>query len=132
MAYLNAEVGPPIDEVVELGVLPRFVQMLAPKTEPKLQVANTHAHTQTHTHAYTRAHAHTHTHTLWCGVPHPLPQFEACWVVTNVASGSREQTQTVVDAGAVPALVLLVDSPHENIQEQVRGGEGEREERASV
>jgi len=48
----------------------------------------------------------------------PRLQFEALWIVTNVASGSTEQTQAVVDAGAVPVLVRLLSSPVADIREQ--------------
>jgi len=78
---LSIENNPPIQEVIDAGVVPIFVNFLQVHQYPQLQ-------------------------------------FEAAWALTNVASGSAEQTQYVIECGAVPYMRDLLLSPNDDVREQ--------------
>ncbi|KAG8896665.1 Importin subunit alpha-7, partial [Tulasnella sp. 417] len=42
-------------------------------------------------------------------------QCEAAWIVTNIASGTTEQTEQVTDAGALPKLITLSASSNADV-----------------
>merc|ERR1719326_149833 len=51
-------------------------------------------------------------------ISRPELQFEAEWVLTNIASGNADQTRVVVEMGALPLFVGLLTSPSDEVKEQ--------------
>ncbi|XP_022216017.2 importin subunit alpha-3 [Drosophila obscura] len=78
---LSSDKNPPINEVIQSGMLPILVECLRNHNRPLLQ-------------------------------------FEAAWALTNIASGTSDQTNQVVGAGAVPVFVQLLGAPAERLREQ--------------
>ncbi|XP_021088633.1 importin subunit alpha-8 [Mesocricetus auratus] len=78
---LSQERSPPLEPIIEAGIVPKLVQFLNVAFLPNLQ-------------------------------------FEAAWALTNIASGTSEQTQAVVKEGAIQPLVELLSSPHLTVCEQ--------------
>jgi hypothetical protein len=76
---LSSDKNPPIDQIIEAGMLPILVDCLTKDDQPNLQ-------------------------------------FEAAWVLTNIASGSS--LQTVVIAGAIEHFLRLLKSPQQHVCEQ--------------
>lgn len=78
---LSSDRNPPIDALINSGILPVLVACLEINDNPSLQ-------------------------------------FEAAWALTNIASGTSQQTQAVVEANAVPLFLNLLKSPQQNVCEQ--------------
>jgi HEAT repeat protein len=78
---VSKAVSPPIKAVVNTGIVPKIVQMLAWDDKPNIQ-------------------------------------FEAAWVLTNIASGQSSETLVVYNAGALPHLLRLLQSENTEVREQ--------------
>lgn len=52
---------------------------------------------------------------------HPEVQFECAWALTNIASGTAEHVDVVVQSGALPLFVECLSSNNDDVCEQAVG-----------
>lgn len=97
---LSREKNPPIDTIIGLDLVPKLIQYLDNSNEwvnkwkcIKILLNPLFFHST--------------------GI-----QFESAWALTNISSGTSEQTKAVISAGAVPKFVNLLASKAPNVAEQ--------------
>lgn len=100
---LSKDPHPPIDDVIHVGIVPRFVEFLRNTRNTTLQVSDS---------AICLSIRRSNTRIV------RADQFEAAWALTNIASGTSQQTRTVIECGAVPVFIELLSSPIDDVQEQ--------------
>ncbi|KAG0417375.1 Importin subunit alpha, partial [Dictyocoela roeselum] len=88
---LSGDNYPPIQAVVDCGVVPRLVELLSPNSS-----------------CYINGNAETVVNT----------RLESAWALTNIASGDAEQTRTVIESGAIPLLVDMLNDENPEIIDQ--------------
>ena len=85
---MSCEKNPPINVLIDAGIVPKLVEFLiVPKLVDFLSVSSPDQQ---------------ETNTML---------FEAAWALTNIASGNSLQTRVVVEAGAVPHFIRLLEYP---------------------
>jgi len=88
---LSAEKNPPIDSIVMNGLTPIFVKYTNPENPIYYTIEESDKIRLIH---------------------------ESAWVITNIASGSKAQTEAVIKAGAVRELVKLLQVSSVDLQDQ--------------
>ena len=83
--FLSGEEYPPIDVLIDAGIVPKLVAFLSLYDD----IFETN-----------------------------MMLLEAVWALTNIASGNSLQTRVVVEAGAVPHFIRLLEHPDLNVSEQ--------------
>lgn len=88
---LSVENSPPIQGIIDSGLVPRFVELLSAECS------------------------------LYKGADRGLVRkirMESAWALTNIASGSTSQTQAILDYGAIPLFADMLKENDEDLVDQ--------------
>ncbi|KAL9657710.1 hypothetical protein ABK040_005063 [Willaertia magna] len=121
---LSIERNPPIDEVIQSGAVPFFVQYLDLKELEKyfiiegsssfnVEMNSNSLDSSSNGSDSRRGKKPTVTLTQIY-----ILQFEACWALTNIASGTSDHTRYVVSLDAIPKIIPLMKSESEDLRQQ--------------
>lgn len=110
---LSSKKCAPIDDFIKANILPLLIEFLTPKyndeydyyTLYKVFIMNI-VMNNSNLHFFLYIYIRTDF------------QYECAWILTNVASGTSENTVSIVNVGAVPLLINLLKSPDVRVMEQ--------------
>ncbi|KAG0438743.1 Importin subunit alpha-2 [Dictyocoela muelleri] len=88
---LSCDDHPPIQKVIDTGVVPRLVELLSLNSA-----------------CYINMNSETVRNT----------RLESAWALTNIASGDYNQTRTVIESGAIPLLVDMINDENPDVIDQ--------------
>lgn len=109
-SLLSVEDSPPIQPVIDSGCVPRFIELMDV--------------------SFLTSSGMTMSGVSVSEMQRDMPEFgvamdiinkirvEAAWVITNISSGTTQQTKVVIDCGAVPLLIQMLLDTNEAVLDQ--------------
>ncbi|KAI1233697.1 hypothetical protein IHE44_0004138, partial [Lamprotornis superbus] len=110
---LSRHKDPPINQIIELGIIPRMVEFLGHADNPALQFEAAWALTNIASGTSEHTRAVKILPVLLVLLQHEDKDVisDSCWAVSYLTDGSNDRIQVVVETGILPRLVELMDSP---------------------
>lgn len=109
-SLLSVECSPPIQPVIDSGCVPRFVELM----DVSFLMSKAMTINGTAVSVVQRG-------SVEFGIVEDLInkiRVEAAWVITNISSGTTQQTQVVVSCGAVPLLIQMLFDSNDAVLDQ--------------